>query len=241
MVLFLKKCSSWLFSTSCALCHCATHTLHGLCLNCLQELPILADCCRQCAKKLPTGQHGLICGQCLQAPPPFDTTHALFSYQPPITKLMLNLKFNHAFSHAHLFGTLLAEKITQEWYLNRSLPSVIIPIPLHPQRIKERGFNQVVEIARPIAKFTAIPINTRSCQRTHATLAQATLSAHERKHNIKNAFSIQGNFSGQHVAVMDDVITTGQTITEFCRLLKKHGAKKIDVWCCAKAQILRDK
>jgi len=152
---------------------------------------------------------------------------------------VMQLKFNHLLMNGRILGELLAENIEQKWYLQQPLPTRIIPIPLHSSRLKDRGFNQALEIARPIAQRLNIQIDQTSCQRQKFTVAQATLPATERQANIKNAFQMKGDFSGQHIAVLDDVITTGFTVSEFCRMLKKHGARRIDVWCCARAEMFK--
>lgn len=146
----------------------------------------------------------------------------------------MQLKFNHALLNARILGELLAEKI-HLWYQQQPLPEFIIPMPLHTKRLKERGFNQALEIARPISSSLGIPIDKTSCQRIKHTFAQATLHADQRQANIKKAFKVTSDLANKHIAVLDDVITTGNTITEFCRTLKKAGAGKIDVWCCARA------
>jgi len=127
------------------------------------------------------------------------------------------------------------KKIRDEWYPKKSLPTAILPIPLHATRLKERGFNQAVEIARPIAKAFHLPLLTDQIIRMKSTPPQATLPAAKRKQNIKNAFLIKQSLHHQHIAVVDDVITTGNTVYEFCRVLKKQGVERISVWCCARA------
>lgn len=234
MMYFLKKMTSWLIPHLCILCRNSTHRSQDLCLPCLQQLPILKHYCSICANILPVNSQTFICGHCLQETPPFNRTCGLFSYKPPIPKLILDLKFHHALTHARLFGELLAEKIQQDWYKNELLPDAIIPIPLHPKRLQERGFNQAIEIARPIANILKLPLLFTGISRIKSTDPQATLSAHARKNNIKNAFLIKPSFENQHIAVVDDVITTGSTVYEFCRQLRKKGAARISVWCCAR-------
>lgn len=236
MISFLKKFATWLMPHSCVFCRNITDRSQDLCLSCLEHLPIIKQSCLSCANILPATHQNGMCGQCLKQKPPFDTTHALFHYQPPIPKLILDLKFHQALTHAKLLGELLAEKILFEWYQNKALPSAIIPIPLHTDRLKERGFNQAIEIARPVAKALKRPLLLHDAVRIKSTVPQTTLSAKERKLNIKNAFLIKKSFENQHIAVIDDVITTGNTIYEFCYLLKKQGAAKISVWCCARRQ-----
>jgi ComF family protein len=176
----------------------------------------------------------MICGICLHHSQPFNIAYALYLYQAPITKLILSLKFSRSLVNAHVLGGLLAEMIKTTWYKDKPFPSIIIPVPLHPKRLKERGFNQALELARPISRLLKIPIDALSCKRIKHTAAQATLSSIERQKNVKNSFKILKQFTTQHIAVLDDVITTGHTIREFCDALKRHGAKTIDVWCCAR-------
>jgi ComF family protein len=234
MLNFLKQFVAWALPHVCIFCKTISDRKQDLCQACLRELPILSAGCIRCAIPLSAAEHALQCGQCLQHTPPFDRTHALFLYQPPITKLILDLKFQQALIHARLLGELLAEKILHDWYQTKSLPSAIIPVPLHRERLKERGFNQALEIARPIAKALHLPMLVHGFIRKKHTIAQAKLPANQRRQNIRGAFVIEHDLKDQHVAVLDDVITTGNTIHEFCQMLKKQGARKIDVWCCAR-------
>lgn len=217
---------------TCVLCHHPALYPYDLCAACHQELPILPHSCPRCAREIFISVAE--CGECLKQPPPFDATYAMFAYEDGVKKLILDLKFMQTLINAEILGKLLIKKILTDWYAHKKLPDVIIPIPLHPHRVKERGFNQAVEIARPIAKKLSISLQTSAVIRVKHTVAQATLVAEKRRENIKNAFAVNHDFSNQHVAILDDVITTGQTITEFARVLKKSGAAQIDVWACAK-------
>jgi ComF family protein len=123
-----------------------------------------------------------------------------------------------------------ASVLKGEWYK----PEWIIPVPLHAERLRERGYNQALEIARPIAKKLQIPLQTRYCTRILPTLAQASMTAEERRRNMKNAFAVEELFQARHVAIVDDVLTTGSTVSEFARMLKKSGVARVDVWCCAR-------
>lgn len=128
----------------------------------------------------------------------------------------------------------MTDAIKNHWYADQPLPDLIIPIPLHSQRLHERGFNQALEIARPIAKNLAIPIDYQGIKRIKHTLAQSGLSAKARKQNISQAFAAFRDYSGLSIAVIDDVVTTSHTMMEFCRVLKNQGAAHITVWCCAR-------
>lgn len=226
----------WFLPTTCILCSFKTLGAYNICYTCQQDLPILPQYCTRCANFLRGNQltDSLICGSCLHTSPPFDLTYALFPYQSPIIQLIIQLKFHSNLSIAQAFGELFIQKIAGIWYKNKAFPDVIIPIPLHPRRLRERGFNQVLEIAKPIAKSLRIPLDFAGTSRMKYTKAQSGLSKPEREKNMANAFMAKKSYSGLTVAVIDDVITTGQTITEFCRLLKANGTKSIHVWCCAR-------
>lgn len=155
-----------------------------------------------------------------------------------MTKLITQLKFQHTLVNARVLGELMAIAIQTHWYRETPLPNLLIPMPLHPKRLKERGFNQAVEIGRAIIKSIPITMNSENCLRNKETAPQTFTPANQRKTNVKKAFLVQQRFSCQHLAVLDDVITTGYTITEFCHALKQAGAGKIDVWCCAKTLVL---
>jgi ComF family protein len=232
---YLSRLYEWFFPPTCLLCHYPSNTAEDLCRACFFDLPILHESCIQCAKTLPESEaKHLVCGKCLQSPPPFDRTYALFAYQSPITKLIMELKFHECLVNANVLGTLMITAIKDKWYRNQTLPELLIPIPLHPKRLKKRGFNQALEIARPIAKSLHIPIDTQGCLRIKHTDAQAQLALKKRTHNMKNAFLIRGDYTNRHIAILDDVTTTGHTIMAFSKALKKAGARQIDVWCCAK-------
>lgn len=132
-----------------------------------------------------------------------------------------------------MFGKLLANALPF-WYREESFPDIILPIPLHPDRLMERGFNQSVEIAKPIAKVCQIRLETEHVIRKKSTMPQSQLSASARKINMKQVFAIKQRFKGEHIAILDDVVTTGHTITACAQLLKQHGAGRIDIWCCAR-------
>lgn len=119
-------------------------------------------------------------------------------------------------------------------------PDLILPMPLHHNRLKARGFNQAVEIAKPLAKALKLPIGLKGISRSKETLVQSSLTKEARKQNVKNAFEVTGHFSNLHLAVVDDVMTTGHTMRAFCQALKEKGAAQIEVWCLARSDIAID-
>ena len=183
---------------------------------------------------LPLSETQTVCGSCLNNQLSQVQTVTLFHYHPPIDNLLLSLKFNNRLVNAKILGELLASHLYAQ-YQAKDKPEIIIPVPLHPQRLRERGYNQALELARPIAKRLKIKIDKSKVVRVKNTLAQALLPAKKRERNIKQAFSIMKKRSYKHVAIIDDVITTGNTVAELGKMLYWDGANKIDVWCCAKA------
>ena len=223
-----------LLPRACLLCRTPTREKHHLCQPCLKELPILYQSCRKCAQFLHARDGGsLVCGSCLTKPPPYDQVFALFPYQPPLPRLIAGLKFEEQFSHATLFSNRLVHAVRRQWYTHSQRPDFILPMPLHTNRLRERGYNQALEVARPAAKALSIPLD-HSITRCKATLPQHTLPASKRRQNVAKAFIAQRNYHGEHIAIVDDVMTTGQTVAALARLLKRHGARRVDIWCIAR-------
>lgn len=224
---------SRLFSHICILCRRNAQQNKAICVGCEQDLPWVGSVCLMCGNILPMNIQNQRCGQCLQSLPPYQKTFVLFEYGWPIDYLIMGLKFSRRLEIAQLLGQLMAEKWIG-YYGEHAKPEVIIPIPLHIRRLQTRGYNQALELARPLAAKLNIPIDSHCAQRRCATLAQAEIPASERQQNVKNAFYISPTVRYRHVAVLDDVVTTGSTMSEFCRQLQKQGVTNIDVWCCAR-------
>ena len=218
---------------TCIFCDSLSHRKLDLCLACERDLPVLQNYCKRCAETLPEGQK--ICGSCLSDLSMQIETTALFNYSSPIDQLIINLKFRNNLIGARILGELLGNHLYDQ-YQNKIKPEVIIPVPLHSIRLRERGYNQALELSRPISKKLNIPIDKFSIKRVKNTAAQAVLSAKERQQNIKQAFGIDENFKYDYVAIIDDVVTTGNTVNELCKVLCSAGVSRIDIWCCAKRQ-----
>ena len=229
-----------LFSmNTCLLCHMPSDYVQDLCLDCETMLPWLGNSCKQCALPLPAESDSSYCGNCLvrsqtKHQGPVQQAQALFIYTTPVDYLIQALKFGHRLSIAQVLGRLMADRIYSDYCQQQSYPDIIMPVPLHPLRLRERGFNQALELARPISKVLKVSLNHTHCKRIRATLPQTGLSAVEREKNLKGAFSIQYPLYKQHVCIVDDVMTTGQTIRALSDILKQQGAARIDTWCCAR-------
>ncbi len=221
-----------LLPPTCILCGNTGFNGLDICQPCHQRLPRNTLCCPKCAETFsaPVVAPSL-CGRCLNEMPAFDVTHAPFTHQEEIQHLVVGLKFGAQFKNARLLGNLLAEAID----IKRDKPDCIIPIPLHKSRYRERGFNQALEIARTVSQKLQIPVNHRCCVRHKATAQQTGLTAKKRRQNIRRAFSIVKPLFPSHVAILDDVMTTGATANELATALKRAGVSRVDVWVCARA------
>ncbi len=223
-----KYTLSGLYPPLCALCGGRSNTGTGLCAACREELPVNVSACVRCA--LPLASNGL-CGRCQQRPPPYAESRIPFLYAPPLDRLLLDLKFNGRLRNARLLATLLLPAMGAG-----ESPDLLIPVPLHRQRLASRGYNQALELARPIGRALGVPVDWHSCRRLRATPMQARLDARERRRNLHGAFELVQRLEGvRHVALLDDVVTTGSTVSELSRVLLRGGVERVDVWACARA------
>lgn len=218
-----------LFPRLCLLCLARTREDSHLCETCESELPILPEGCQNCADTLT--RSGPLCSECKENPPPFDKTLACFAYEGPIPKLIAGFKFEARFTHARFLEWALLKKLSSR---PDPRPTRLIPLPLHPNRLKNRGFNQTHLLAKPLARKLHLPLDIQSLIRLKDTLPQSGLSRPERGMNIANAFSATKPLTGEHIALLDDVMTTGQTLKTAAATLKAAGAKTVTIWCIAR-------
>lgn len=229
-----------LFSSICVLCDSTVDGKISICEGCYADLPRMLHSCKRCGVFL-NEQAGIdICGACQSHSPNVDYTQSALQYLSPVDYLITELKFNQSLSTAAILSDLLSQHLQQYFQTNPSsnLPDLIIPVPLHKKRLSTRGFNQAVELAKPIASKYLIPLCKDAVIRTKNTAPQSELDAKKRQKNIRNSFEI-GNMSRlkeiSHVVILDDVVTTGATCNELAGLLKKSGVKKVGVWSVARA------
>ena len=196
-----------------------------LCSPCRDSLQQLSKPrCPLCA--LPAPAAGT-CGECLKRQPHFDATFGSLVYGFPVDRLIQALKYTHRLPVANYLAMLMLEA-------DVATGDLMIPVPLSGTRLRERGFNQAVEIARPLAKRLGLPLIVDSCLRITDTAPQASLPWKERRKNIRDAFECRIDLSGKHVIAVDDVMTTGATLDEFAQTLKKHGAASVTNWVAAR-------
>ncbi len=203
-----------------------------LCKSCHSELPRLKSACVRCAEPLTAElAREPLCGRCQVSPPVYNRCLALFQYKPPADHLVQSLKFRGELEMARLLGTMMAQWLSR---VIDTRPDVLIPVPLHRDRLRERGFNQAVELARPVATQLGCAMDVSSCQRSKMTAPQSELSRKKRANNVRGAFQVLNPVQG-HITIIDDIMTTGSTAHELASMLLKAGADSVDVWVCARA------
>lgn len=172
-----------------------------------------------------------VCGACLDQPPAYDATVAAVEYGAPVDQLVVALKFGSRLALAPLFAGLLRDAMLQSPPPLPALPSIMIPVPLGATRLAQRGFNQALEIARPLSRSLGVRLEPRLALRLRDTEAQSTLHPEQRRRNMRNAFMVSapfmGSLHGQHIGVIDDVMTTGETLNELAATLKRFGAARV--------------
>lgn len=228
---WLNKARSVVFPSHCRLCLAVGANDRELCSACLQELPWLTHACQRCALPLAVDTAPGLCPGCLSCPPALDACHALFAYQPPVDRWIHALKFRQDLAAARLLGQLLADRLPLP--ITGTAPS-LLPVPLHPRRLRQRGYNQALELARPLLRKGWSHSRCR-CQRQRHTEAQVGLPVNHRQTNLRGAFSVNAHLGGQHILLIDDVMTTGATLNELAHALKAAGADRVEAWVIARA------
>lgn len=227
---WLMRLQHGLLPPTCLLCGAGGAEGRDLCAGCAADLPRNTTACSRCAQPFAARDTGL-CAQCRSRPPEFDRAFVPFCYQPPIDFLIRGLKFHGRLSYGRILGELFAEALAAR---RGSLPDCIIPVPLHPLRLRERGFNQALELARTPSRRLQIPLLAEGLRRIRHTLPQTQLDASKRRCNLLGAFTVGQALTGRRVALMDDVITTASTVTECARVLRNNGAAEIEIWAIAR-------
>lgn len=226
----------WLKSNQiCLICDESSETAHPICNACETELPWLMDHCGVCALPLPMA--GLVCGQCLKRPPAFKQVIAPWTYSFPIDSLISRFKHQARWPLGQMLARLLAQHL-QHRFDNTELvrPECLLPVPMARKRLRERGYNQALMLARWLGSDLNIPHDEQLLLRPHETVAQQALDAKNRKRNLLGAFALapDAQVQGRHFALVDDVLTTGATAHSLARLLMNAGAKQVDVYCLAR-------
>lgn len=234
---FSKQLAERVYPATCLLCGAEGQPGRELCAGCHADLPWNRGACARCAGPLPAGTRTPAdCARCLQHPPIHDAAWAPFRYERPLDWLITGLKFHQRLGNARLLGELMADLLVPAYRRFPKLrPQLLIPVPLHEARLRQRGYNQAAELARPLARLLELPLDLTGCTRQRETAAQMELDAKHRAVNVRGAFACTLDLRKKRVAIVDDVVTTGHTVNEFARVLKRAGAARVEVWSMARA------
>jgi ComF family protein len=202
-----------------------------LCRGCARDIALNVPCCPRCA--LPLETPAPLCGECIEREPPFAAAWVPFPYGHPLDLLESRFKFRGDLAAGRVLASLMIERAEVE---GPSRPDAIVAVPLHVSRLRERGYNQALELARPLARALGVRLETDLLRRVRATAAQTGLDAEARRRNLRDAFAIAATRAiPVHVALLDDVMTTGTTVRECARVLRRAGVERVDVWALARA------
>jgi len=214
----------------CLLCGLAGEPARDLCADCANDIARNDMSCPRCA--LPLKTVAPLCGECLQREPPFAAAYVPFVYGHPVDLLLMRLKFGRNLAAGRVLARLWLDARRDG---RMPLPHVIVPVPLHRARLRERGYNQALELARPLSVALRIPLRDNALIRTRQTAAQSDLDAVARRRNLRGAFDVAGSPLPLHVALVDDVMTSGTTVRECAEVLRRNGVARVDVWAFARA------
>lgn len=207
---------------------CAARSADYICADCKQDqIDVDVQRCPVCAEREPTAR---ICGRCLRQPPAFDATLVLCDYRYPLNRYLHSLKYQHRPELVSALANELGRRLQQQ----QRLPQAVIPVPLYQRRQRQRGFNQAVLLSRQLGRLLGIPVMDDVFVRSRDTASQSSLDVDQRRKNLRRAFKRVKPMAYRHVAVCDDVVTTGATANELARELRRAGCEEIEVWAVAK-------
>ena len=212
----------------CTLCNQFHKGTLAVCSHCIDYIKPLGITCTYCAYPLSDGSY-LVCGKCIKNPPYFDKALIAYSFEEPLRSLLHHFKYYNGLYLGSFLGFLMLKAFKDR----TDPPQCLIPVPMHPEKLKQRGFNQAAVLTKIIARVLQLPYDLSSCQKISNTVPQASLNGEQRLKNLNNSFFCKPlNFD--HVVLIDDLLTTGATVNELAHTLKKNGVKRVDVLCCAR-------
>lgn len=217
---------NWLVPKRCFACavEIAANS-HPCCDACYATLPFQSECCQRCGQVFSANQD--CCGRCLSAPPPFDACFCAFRYESPIKEQIQRFKYSEKPELADTLAKLLQAEIASN---QLELPDLLIPVPIHIGRLRERGYNQAWLITQHLGRLIDIPYSNTIVEKHKSTPAQATLSLAARKKNNRGSFRLKSPTSARSIAIIDDVFTTGSTAAEIANILKTNGVDYVQIW-----------
>lgn len=218
-----------IFARFCYLCLKPRQQKFPLCRACLRTLVKIHHQCPCCGLPLPLT---VMCGRCLISPPPINQTISGFLYEDKVRQAILTIKYQNGLHLLMPFSQLLYHQ-AKKHYHSESWPSALIAVPSHPKKMRSRGYNQSLELTKMLCRLSQLPNLSQQVNKNKATADQSSLSLKLRQKNLRQTFSAHPPLPS-HVAIIDDVITSGTTVFQLAIALKKQGVKKVDVWTIAR-------
>jgi ComF family protein len=213
----------------CVLCQQYHRGSLAVCSSCSDLFKRVNHACHYCAFPLPDAKF-LVCGCCAKKKPAFDHTITAYYFEEPLRTLLHEFKYHDAFYLRSFLVKLMLDALPE----NAIPTQCLVPVPLHPQRLQQRGFNQAAELAKLLAKQLKVPCELHLCKKMTHTPPQANLSGQQRRKNLHQAFQAKVN-NYSHITLVDDLLTTGSTMNELATVFKRQGITTVNVWCCARA------
>lgn len=227
----IARLTPWRIPSVCVVCHQYHPDAQTVCSLCCELLVRIGLGCSICRLPLPDGDF-LQCGHCIKHKPAFDAVFSAYSFEEPLRTLLHEFKYQQGLHLRSLLTQLMLDALPSHFIK----PDCLIPVPMHPDRIRQRGFNQSAELARLLARKLTIPLANHLCTKTINTAAQASLDGQSRRQNLKGAFRAKPG-KMRHIMLIDDLLTTGSTANELAATLKQQGVARVDVWCLARASM----
>lgn len=223
----MRRLGRWLLAPRCLICREPGDNGRDLCVKCRHCLPWNRSACPRCGIPLPVPGE---CGQCLRHPPPMASTRAVFVYGFPVDRLVPRFKFHRDLAAGRLLAELMAQGLA-----GVDRPDALVPLPLHSARLRQRGYDQALELAKPLSRLLDVPLLAGRLVRVRDTAPQSELDASARARNVADAFSVtDGRALPTRVALIDDVMTTGATLQAAAKALRRAGVQHVDAWVCAR-------
>ncbi|MGX8786064.1 ComF family protein [Legionella pneumophila] len=226
---FLSITQNLRLPSICTLCNQLHKSQLAICSYCMEYMKQLGPSCQYCAYPLSDDTY-LVCGHCIKKRPLFDKAYIAYRFEEPLRSLIHQFKYHNGLYLASFLKQLLLNALPQSAFK----PDCLIPVPMHPKRLKRRGFNQSVILTKLLARQLNIPYDLYHCRKVINTASQANLDGEQRRKNLHHAFYVSP-VTYEHVMIVDDLLTTGSTANEMAYTLKKAGVKRVDICCCARA------
>ncbi len=218
---------------ACGLCGARLHDAADLCPGCELDLPRIENACARCAIPLPVAAES--CARCTRRAPAFDRCRVPYLYRFPVDAMIRRYKFHQALELGGVLGGRLAAFLIREPEARPRRIDALVPVPLHVTRLRERGYNQAAELAGMVSARLGTPVRHDLCARTRPTESQARLPAAARAKNMRGAFTASPAAAGLRLAIVDDVVTSGETVNSLAKALRRAGADYLEVWALARA------